>query len=266
MLIIGHRGARNEAPENTLVGFEHLRSLNIHDVELDIRLSKDNQLMVIHDSTMDRTTNCKGKLNRFTANEMAACNAGSNFQPVGPHGTKLDASGGVPTLEAVIKNWPQLNSIQLEVKSTQHHDLEIIAERLSFLIAAHQIHRQAIITSSDTAMLQIVANQYRHISRGFVAERFRRDPIGICLSLGCEYLVADWRRCSEKFIQQAKRAGLQVSVWTVNRADIALKLFHWGADSIITDEPTKMQKLFYHHFNQAHDNASNESQNRGFPI
>ena len=247
MIIIGHRGARNEAPENTEVGFQHLRNLNIHHVELDVRLSKDKQLMVLHDTTVDRTTNKKGKVTSFTANELNSFNAGCRFKPKSRNITNLSYdSTTIPKLNDVIQAWPELESIQLEVKTTNKKDLSDIADRLNFLIDAHGIQQQAIITSSDTEMLRIVAQRYRHISRGFVAERFRRDPIGNCLNLGCRYLVIDWRRCSEALIQEAHDANLIVSVWTVNKIETAFNLYHWGADSIITDEPTQMLQAFRH--------------------
>ncbi|HET8705537.1 MAG TPA: glycerophosphodiester phosphodiesterase family protein, partial [Pseudomonadales bacterium] len=67
MELFGHRGARNEAPENTLAGFRYLRTLDIHKVELDIRLSKDDELIVIHDITLDRTTDKTGAITELTA-------------------------------------------------------------------------------------------------------------------------------------------------------------------------------------------------------
>ena len=247
MIIIGHRGARNEAPENTEVGFQHLRNMNIHHVELDIRLSMDKQLIVLHDATVDRTTSEKGKVTSFTANELKGFNAGCKFKPKSPNTTQLPYdSTTVPTLDEVIQAWPELESIQLEVKTTSKKALVDIADRLNFLIDAHRIQRQAIITSSDTEMLRIIAQRYRHITRGFVAERFRRDPVGNCLNLGCKYLVIDWRGCSEGLIKEAHDANLIVSVWTVNKMETALKLYHWGADSIITDEPTQMLQAFRH--------------------
>lgn len=254
MHIIGHRGARNEAPENTLLGFQHLRSLGIHQVELDVRLSKDNQLVVLHDATLDRTTERKGKVTNYNAAELAQCNAGIHFKSQSPHITQLNHPiTGVPTLEQVFREWPELQSIQLEVKSTDRRSLEMIASRINFLIDALGISRRCCITSSDTEMLRIVGQHYRHIQRGYVAERFMRDPIGVCVNLDCKYLVINWRKCSEALIEQAHAHGLQVSVWTVNRVDVALRLYEWGADSLITDEPTMMLKTFNHIHQRHHE-------------
>lgn len=252
MFIIGHRGARNEAPENTLLGFKHLRSLGINRVELDVRLSQDNKLMVLHDATIDRTTNSKGKVNQLSAAQLATADTLAAFRPQSRYATTLSHPfNGVPTLDQVISEWPNLESIQLEVKTTDKQSLEGIAQRLNFLIEAHQIHQQACITSSDISLLRIVAQHYRHLTRGYVAERFRRDPVQVCVNLGCDFLVINWRICTEELIEKAHAHGLHVSAWTVNKVDVALRLCDWGADSIITDVPTAMLKVFnayhYHH-------------------
>ena len=199
--------------------------------------------MVLHDETVNRTTDKKGNIAELTAAELKQCNAADRFKAKSKT-NQINACEftPIPELETVIRQWHQLDSIQLEVKSTDKASLHLIAERLNFLIEAHQLQRAAIVTSSDAQLLRIIATHYRHLSRGFVAERFRRDPIGSASSLGCKFLVIDWRACSKALIENAHAAGLQVSVWTVNKVEVANKLYHWGVDSIITDEPSLMIK------------------------
>src|SRR5262245_48572737 len=78
-LIFGHRGAKGEAPENTLSGFSYARSVGVEAFELDVHLSADHELMVIHDATVDRTTNGNGPVAGFTAAELAALDARAGF-------------------------------------------------------------------------------------------------------------------------------------------------------------------------------------------
>ena len=75
MILIGHRGARKEAPENTQAGFHHLRQLGINHVELDVRLSKDGKLVVLHDATVNRTTNGKGKVLELDTHQLQQLDA-----------------------------------------------------------------------------------------------------------------------------------------------------------------------------------------------
>lgn len=246
MLIIGHRGARNEAPENTLVGFRHLRSLGIHHVELDVRLSADNELIVLHDTTLDRTTECTGLANTYSAEQLAHINATTRFVPTSEvpilH-LSSDDSFGVPTLSRVLEEWPELRSIQLEVKTTDITSLRSIATQLGRLIHARRLQQQATVTSMDVRLLRDMQHRFPWVQRGYVAERFVRSPVATARRLGCRLLVINWRRVKPRLIAEAHSAGLHVSVWTVNDLPTAERLMEWGVDSLITDVPQRMRHL-----------------------
>lgn len=238
--LVGHRGARQEAPENTLSGFRLLRSLGIHHVELDLHLSKDNKLVAIHDKTLDRTTNQSGKVADFTAKELAKVNASHHFPNWNSHSS-------IPLLNDILKEWPRLASIQLEVKPPSLAQFPKLAEQLSLLIVQYSLERQAVVTSSDIRFLRYMQKRYPTIKRGFVAERFARNPIGVCKRLRCHYLVIDWRRCNRNLVQKACALNLHVSVWTVNSINAALKVASYGVNSVITDAPSKLLPLFGAH-------------------
>ncbi|MBL4868398.1 MAG: glycerophosphodiester phosphodiesterase [Pseudomonadales bacterium] len=235
MYLYGHRGAKAEAPENTLAGFEHLRSLGIHRVELDIRLSLDDELIVLHDHTLDRTTNGSGDIRKHHSNELAALDA-RKTHPQWPKAT------GVPTLKQVLANWPELESIQLEVKATKAPMLRIIAHKLHDLIAELEIEEQAIITSAHKGFLQLSRKlsqaQTSYIAHGFVAERFCRNPLGIIRRLRCQYLCANYKLLTPKLVKQAHQYEVFVSAWTVNTIEEAEQLASMHVDSIITDAPS----------------------------
>ncbi|MCB1660955.1 MAG: glycerophosphodiester phosphodiesterase, partial [Pseudomonadales bacterium] len=95
MLIVGHRGARGEAPENTLSGFKYLKSLGVKALELDINVSQDKQLVVIHDDSLERTTTGTGLVKTHTSNQLAALNACHYFKDWPYH-------DGVPLLTEVL--------------------------------------------------------------------------------------------------------------------------------------------------------------------
>lgn len=239
MRIIGHRGARREAPENTLAGFRYLRSLGIDHVELDVRLSSDNQLVVIHDTSVNRTTNGKGDVRTQTADQLASLNAAANF-PGWQEATP------VPLLKDVLAEWPDLESIQLEVKTTQANDLRIIAAGLAQLVRELDLLDVATVTSMDTQLLAIMHQKAPDIRRGYVAERFTRDPIAMCQLYQCELLATNYHRVSPELIARAHALGLEFSVWTVNNLNIARRLQDWSVDSIITDVPSLMLEHLPH--------------------
>src|SRR5690606_29268084 len=126
--------------------------------------------------------------------------------------TPADALG-VPRLQRVLQEWPELASIQLEVKTTDRDSLKIIADQLAQLIGELQIHAAATVTSMDIQLLHDMQHLHATIKRGYVAERFVRNPIDHALRLGCRLLAINWRRLTEADVQAAHRAGLQVSVW-----------------------------------------------------
>jgi len=231
MILIGHRGARKEAPENTLAGFRHLRQLGINHVELDVRLSRDQQLVVLHDTTVNRTSDGNGRVLDFDATELAQMNATLPFPQWSEH-------SGIPLLETVLGEWPELRSIQLEVKTAPKSILETIARGLLVLIQKFELQHKATVTSADQSLLAIMHRLAPQIALGFVAERFTRDPLEVCLNHHCKLLVINHHRCTPGMIDSAHELGLQVSTWTVNDLQHARRLQQWGVDSLITDVPT----------------------------
>ena len=228
MLLVGHRGARGEAPENTLEGFAYLRQLGINAVELDIQLSQDNQLMVIHDTQLDRTTSGTGAVAQWNAAEMA------------------ELTPTVPTLSQVLAPCPELAHLQIELKTIAADRRQALIEGLRQTLVEEFPHHsgQLIITSSDTQLLALTKQRLPHIPRGLVAQRFCRNPIQLCEALDCEFLILNHQRCFLSTLRQAQYRGLHVSCWTVNSPAIAQRLLRWGLDSLITDYPLKMLEHF----------------------
>lgn len=241
MQIIGHRGARREAPENTLGGFAYLRSLGIHRVELDLHLTRDNQLVVIHDYTTQRTTGKPGTVNQLASDELRHYNAAAQFK-----GWRDNEP--VPTLQQVLAAWPQLQSIQLEIKTANVRAIPAITDRVAFIIHEYQLGARATVTSHDVRVLAQMHERYPHIRRGYVAERFARDPLATCHHLRCEYLVMDYKGLRPALVEKAHAMGMHVSTWTVNDVNNAHRMYEMGVDSLITDVPSLMlQHLHVHH-------------------
>lgn len=237
MRIYGHRGAKGEAPENTLPGFEHAYRHGIRHFEMDIQLSRDGVPIVIHDLTVDRTTAAEGKVAEFTAEQLAALDARENT-PAWPR------HAGIPTLDAIFTACPDFAHMQLEVKKDSRSRLNTLCNRLVEMIQRRHWHSCLTITSSDTAFLQAVKRRDRNISIGLVAERRFPNPVKTAVDLGCDYLCLKWTLCSPKVVETAHRSGLHLSVWTVNRIYDMLALEKMGADSIITDFPTSTKIYF----------------------
>lgn len=239
MLIVGHRGARAEAPENTLSGFRHLHQLGVRAVEFDIQVSADGELVIIHDADLQRTSNGQGFVHDLPAARLAELDACHRAFPDWP------VSEGIPRLDEVLSVLADFVHIELEVKArTAEHEAAVI-EKLPALWEKHHLAGRARTTSFNPRYLHGMLQAAPHIPRGFLFEEdFAGDAIAMAAAVGATSLGPHQRRCTPELIQQAKAAGLMVSTWTVNDQDRALTLAGMGVDAIITDVPTQALSWF----------------------
>lgn len=232
MRLIGHRGARGEAPENTLSGFRYLNNLGVRAVELDIQVSRDGELVVIHDSFLERSTLGHGQVSQLTAAELAAVDACHKAFPAWPD------TEGVPGLRAVMEILRDFDHIQFEVKARSEEDAQVVARQFPPLWREFNFGGRAYTTSFNPRYLELVRQAAPEIPRGFLFELdFSEDPIAIALALGCRSLGPHQERCTAELVQAAHAAGLAVSTWTVNTRQRMTELAAIGVDSLITDFP-----------------------------
>lgn len=234
MRLIGHRGARGEAPENTLSGFRHLRQLGLRAVEFDIQVSADNELVVIHDPRLERTTSGHGPVRDRTADAMTALDACHKSFPSWPD------SDGVPRLEDVLALLDDFEHLELEVKSQTPEEESVVIARLPELWQRFRLAGRARTTSFNPRYLQGMREAAPDIARGFLFEAdFHGDALQVAQALGCSSLGPHQSRCQPALVQAAHDAGLIVSTWTVNDAGRARELDAMGVDGLITDIPSQ---------------------------
>lgn len=229
-LLYGHRGARGEAPENTLASFRRSIEAGVTRVELDLHLSSDRQLMVIHDPTLKRTTTHRGKVVEHTAQQLIAMDARfglSNWPTACP----------IPTLEELFEACPEIEHYQLEVKSGSAGQSRIVLNAIAELVDRYGLKDRVVITSSSRTLLRYARHARYALPTGLVEEYGLLDPIKSALRYGCQYLVLNWKLCNPERVRRARDAGLHVSVWTVNEPDLMRRLVDMGVDSLITDVP-----------------------------
>lgn len=232
MRLIGHRGARGEAPENTLAGFRYLRDLGVRAVELDIVVSADHELVVVHDSYIDRTTLSHGRVDTLTAAELAAVDATHRSFPDWP------VTEGIPRLREVMEVLRDFEHLQFEVKARTEEEALFVAEAFPPLWREFGFGERAFTTSFNPHYLDYVRQAAPEIPRGFLFELdFSLDPVAIALGLGCRSMGPHQERCTPSLVAAAREAGLAVSTWTVNSTGRMRELAAMGVDSIITDLP-----------------------------
>lgn len=233
MFVIGHRGARGEAPENTLASFLHARASGVRHFELDVRLSFDDRPVVIHDERIDRTTGESGDVADYPAAHLAGFDARR-----GTPGWHMPT--GIPTLEEVLIACADTESWQLEIKSDQPARIKKLVPAMAEIIERLRMADRVTLTSLDVAVLKIVKKEAPQLQRAYVAETSEPAPLATALQLGCSLLVSNWKLTDEKMVADAHAAGIPVSVWTVNDLMVAERMRNIGVDSLITDFPTAL--------------------------
>jgi glycerophosphoryl diester phosphodiesterase len=237
MIVYGHRGAKGEAPENSLAGFRHAFRHGIRHFELDLVLSKDGKPVIIHDLTVDRTTGKTGEVHNFTADELAGMDARRNT-------TDWPSRVGVPSLETLLDEFPDIEHLQLEVKKDERKRLNVLCNRIIEVIQRRNLYSKAVVTSSDTKFLREVKRRDRNVKIGLVTDKKFPRPVNVAARLHCDFLCLGWKICNRGLVEEAHRRGMKVSTWTVNRIHDMLCLEDMGVDSIITDFPTSTRMFF----------------------
>ena len=238
MQIFGHRGAHGEAPENTLTAFQFLRDQGIHCVEFDVRLDKGGEPIVIHDESLSRTTNGQGLVSEHHATVLGALDARKHWK------STFSQRDGIPRLETVLKAWPDIESVQIEVKEMPQDQCHIAARRIVEICQHLKLQQRATITSLHIPFLQHLKSSRYDQPTGLVVQHKLQNPVQQAIELGCSYLCLRWDVCNPSTVKKAHEAGLHVSVWVVNDQEHLKTLNTWGVDSIITDYPSRLVKPY----------------------
>lgn len=249
-LLIGHRGAAGLAPENTLPSFREAADRWAVDmIELDVRATADAGCVVIHDATVDRTTDGEGPVAEMTLAELQALDAGYRF--VDEHGSHAFRGQGVhvPTLDQVLTAFPTL-SFTVEIKSG-----EAQAPMLETLRAHDAVDRVLVagMEHADRSLFEDYGGASsatsRELWRFYLLHRLHMSwawPRTADVFQAPELHPWDGseeegarRIVTPRFVRDARRRGVPVHVWTVNETDDMERLLDWGVDGLITDRPDR---------------------------
>jgi glycerophosphoryl diester phosphodiesterase len=214
-LVIGHRGARALAPENTLAGIRTAALCRADMVEVDVRLTKDGVLILMHDETVDRTTNGKGRVEDLTIEEIKG----------------LDASGQkVPLLEEALVLTRELG-LGIIVEMKEEGIEEIVAEALR--------GSPAIVSSFYHPSLREI-KELSDLKTGIIISSLPVRPVELALWAKADAIFP--RRTNPRLYKDAHRHGIEVYPWTINAADEAGWLLRIGADGLVTDFPGRLRE------------------------
>lgn len=233
-LNFGHRGASYDAPANTITAFERAAEAGADGVELDVMLSKDGAVVVIHDETVDSTTDGHGPVNGFTLAELKALDAGSY------KGAQY-AGARIPTLDEVFEAVGKRLLINVELKGMTAR-ADGLEAQVAHLIARHGMAQRVIISSFNPIRLRRFRQVAPHIPIGFLHET--QTPLPLRLLLGTLLIglprEADHPQqtaVTAAYLARMHAQGRRVNTWVVNDPGRMAVLRDLGVDLIMTDRP-----------------------------
>jgi glycerophosphoryl diester phosphodiesterase len=220
-LVVAHRGSTEQATENTLEAFQHALDEGANALELDVHLTSDGDLAVIHDDTLDRTHGRPGTVRQMTSQELR--------------------EAGVPMLQDVL-NLPETTLI-VEIKHPKggrHQGVEqILVDQLE---RAGALERTVVI-SFDEQSLRTLHQLEPDLATGYLYSGKTLDPAQAKLDLGIDYLGPHFSQVTPEYVEQAHQAGLKVNPWTVNQVSDLQRMVDLGVDAITTDQPDELAQL-----------------------
>lgn len=231
-ILFAHRGDCTHAPENTLEAFLLAYQKGADGIELDAKLSADGHVIVIHDATVDRTTNGHGRVKNLTLAELRELDAGSHF-------SEAFRGAKIPLLSEVFELVGQKGIINIELTNYDAPN-DLLVEKVCELVKKHGLQKRVIFSSFLAGNLKKAARILPEVPRGLLA---LPGWMGAwARSFG--FMFGDYQALHPHItnvnaaqVQRVHRLKRRIHVWTANTADEVRQLQEWGVDGIFTDDP-----------------------------
>ena len=237
-IIFAHRGASIAAPENTLAAFNTAVQLGAQAIELDVQLSSDGHVVVIHDHTVDRTTNGSGTVRHMTLAALKELDAGSFHDP-------SFLNERIPTLDQVFQEVGQKVFINIELKNDDAL-FDNLPEAVARIVQSHQMHSKILFSSFNPIALYKIKRILPEVPCGLLVFPGLLGSLTILLGrlfIRYEALHPNAKSVTPSLVEKVHLAGQKVFAYTVNHPIEMQKLFAMGVDGIFTDNPELGIKL-----------------------
>ncbi|MFV8360479.1 glycerophosphodiester phosphodiesterase [Flavobacterium sp. LS1P3] len=225
MLKIGHRGAKGHEPENTFISFQKALDMQVDGIELDVHLSGDGEIMVIHDESIDRTTNGKGLVNALSLRELKAF--------------RIDGKYEIPTLKEVFDLVNQDSFINIELKSYESTD-KVVTLIEKYVTKKGWKYDRFLVSSFDWNALQQVAFLNDKIPIGVLTETDLDLALAFAKFIQAKSIHPHFHLLTKENTVKLQEKGLQVFPWTINELEDIQKIKTFNVNGIITDFPNRI--------------------------
>ena len=231
--IFAHRGFSGKYPENTMLAFEKAVEIGVDGIELDVHLTKDNEIVIIHDEDIKRTCDGEGLVKDMTLEELRKFDASATFR--GQYGFC-----GIPTLREyfeLVKDTPIITNIELKTGIYEYHTIE---QRVIDMVREFGLSDKIIFSSFNHFTVKRCEEIAPEIKRGFLTGDWLYD-FGKYTAERNVQCCHPWHiSLSEETVKEMHDAGCEINTWTVNEYEDIKKLSAWGVDSLIGNFPDRM--------------------------
>ena len=218
MNLIAHRVARFDEPENTIRALKRAVECGADAVEIDVRLSSDHEMVVIHDETLERTTNGSGKVGEKTLKQLQTLDAGKDET--------------IPTLSEVLSLVKQLGiALVIELKETGMEDI-VVRE-----IGEAEMARNVVISSFFHSSLLKLKELAPNLKTGVIISSLPVFPVTLARDAKADIIFQRYPRLNKEYVEEASRNKIEIYTWTLNTVEDFEKARELGVKGIVTDNP-----------------------------
>ena len=229
--VTAHRGGAKFVPENTMYGVKYAIESGSDYIEIDVQLSADGEVFLLHDTNLKRTTGANKMAYNLTYEELSKLDAGSYFD-------SSFSDAYIPTLDEVLTECKSKINLNIEIKSSRRGE-ELVTKVLE-LIDRHEMREQCVITSTEYPYLKQVKEMRPELRTGYISNMLYGDPTSLKYA---DFFSVKFAVVNENFVRSAHNAGKEVHVWTVNTKPLINRMKGMDVDSIITDNPVLARKI-----------------------
>ena len=225
ILNIGHRGAKGHEPENTLPSFQKALDLNADGIELDVHVCKTGELIVIHDFTVDRTTNGSGAVSELSLSEIKSLRINDTIE--------------IPTLEEVLELVEKKCFINIELKG--RHTAKPVSHLIEkYILEKDYSYDDFIVSSFQREELEMMFTINPKIHLGVLSQASVTQALEWANAFSAKAIHPHFSLLTEDNVQKAQEQGFKVYTWTINETEDVERIKSYNVNGIITDFPEKI--------------------------
>lgn len=230
MKVVAHRGYSGRYPENTMLAFEKAVEAGCDEIELDVQMTKDGVVVVLHDERIDRTTDGSGFVRDYTYEELKKFNAAAGWN--GRHGIVA-----VPSFEEYlgwVKDQPVTTNIEFKTSIYYYEGLE---EKTIELLRRYHLEKKVMFSSFNYVSLLKAREMEPEIPCGILADDELGNAGYFCKEYGFECYHPNGNKLTAQAVESCKRYGIRINAWTINSMALLEQLADWECAGAITNYP-----------------------------